>query len=79
MKVFEGDPRLADTDLVIVSVFEGETSVLAPWTSASNSEIDRAIASKELCGKLYETFVTPIAGSGVQARRLAVIGLGKQG
>ncbi len=79
MDVFAGDPRSVDTDLVIVAAFEAQTSPLAVWTSATNSEIDRAIASKEFSGKLYEAFFTPLVGSGVRAARLAVIGLGQQG
>ena len=76
--VFSADPRTVDTDLVIVAVFETLTSPLAAWSAATNSEIDRAIASKEWNGKLYETLLTPIVGAGARAARLAVIGLGLQ-
>jgi leucyl aminopeptidase len=76
--VVAGDPRTVDTDLVIVTVFEALTAPLAAWSEATSSAIDRAIASKELSGKLYETFLTPLAGAGARAARLAVIGLGPQ-
>jgi leucyl aminopeptidase len=79
MDVFAGDPRSADTDLVIVAAFEGEASTLVPrWSDPTGGEIDRAIASKEFSGKLFETFVTPIVDRGHRARRLAAIGLGVQ-
>ena len=71
MDVFAGDPRAADTDLVIVSAFEGEASALAAWSPPTGGEIDRAIASKEFSGKLFETFLTPIVDRGFRARRLA--------
>ena len=57
MDVFAGDPRSADTDLVIVAAFEGEAAALAgEWSAPTGGEIDRAIASKEFSGKLFETF-----------------------
>jgi leucyl aminopeptidase len=79
MDVFAGETRLADTELVIVSAFEGRAGELvAPWSAPSGGEIDRAVASQEFTGKLYETFVTPVVDRGFRARRLAVIGLGLQ-
>ena len=78
MDVFAGDPRSADTDLVIVTAFEGEAeSLAAGWSEPTGGEIDRAIGSTEFTGKLFETFVTPIA-DGYRARRLAAVGLGEQ-
>lgn len=79
MDVFAGDPRSADTDLVIAAAFEGEASALAAtWSAASSGEVERAIESKEFSGKLYETFITPIADRGYRARRLAAAGLGQK-
>jgi leucyl aminopeptidase len=79
MDVLAGDPRAADTDLVTAAAFEGEASTLAAgWSDATGGEIDRAIASKEFSGKLFETFVTPIVSGGYRARRLSVVGLGLQ-
>ena len=78
MDIFAGDPRTADTDLVIVTAFEEQASALANWSAATGGEIDRAVASKEFVGKLFETFVTPIVEGGYRARRLAAIGLGEE-
>jgi len=77
MDVFVGDPRSADTDLVIVAAFEGETDVLLPeWSAPTGGEIDRAVASREFSGKLFDTFVTPILDRSYRPKRLAAIGLG---
>src|SRR5687768_4594857 len=78
MDIFAGDPRSADTDLVIVTAFEGEAAALMTWSAATGGEVDRAVASKEFIGKLFETFVTPIVEAGYRARRLAAIGLGEE-
>ncbi len=79
MDVFVGDPRSADTDLVIVAAFEGEATALSgEWSAPTGGEIDQAIASKEFSGKLFETLLTPIVDRGYRARRLAAIGLGPQ-
>ena len=78
MDVLAGDPRAMDTDLVTIGAFEGETSTLTEWSAPTGGEIDRAIASKEFSGKLFETFITPILDRGYQARRLSVVGLGPQ-
>ena len=78
MNVFTGDLRELDTDLVIVAAFEGQPPSVTDWLPATAGELDRAVASKEFNGKLYETFVTPMADSGYRPSRLAVIGLGQQ-
>ena len=79
MDVFAGEPRAADTDLVIVTAFEGEAEALSrEWSAPTGGEMDRAIASKEFNGKLFETLLTPIVDRAYRARRLAAIGLGRQ-
>jgi leucyl aminopeptidase len=78
MDIFAGDPRSADTDLVIVTAFEAQASALADWSPATGGEIDRAVASKEFIGKLFEMFFTPIVDRSYRARRLAAIGLGEE-
>ena len=79
MDVFAGDPRAADTDLVIAGAFEGEGQAFAQaWSTATGGEVDRAVASKEFSGKLFEQFITPIADRGFRARRLAAVGLGRK-
>src|SRR5688572_21205738 len=43
MDIFVGDPRLADTDLVIVAAFEGDLSdIVAEWSAPTRGEFDRA-------------------------------------
>lgn len=74
--VFTGDPRSADTDLLIVSAFEGQTDSLSGWSQPTAGETERAISSKEFSGKLYELFITPIVDRGYRPGRLAAIGLG---
>jgi leucyl aminopeptidase len=76
MDVLAGELREADTNLVIVTAFEEQATMLAEWGPATGGELDRAIASKEFSGKLFETFLTPIVASGYRPRRLGVIGLG---
>ena len=79
MDVFTGDPRAADTDLVIVTAFEGQAEALTKdWSAPTGGELDRAIASKEFSGKLFEDFTTPILDREFRARRLAAIGLSRQ-
>ncbi len=78
MDVFAGEPQSVDTDLVIVSAFEGQASTLETWSASTGGEFGRAVASKEFSGKLFETFLTPITATGSRARRLAAIGLGLQ-
>jgi leucyl aminopeptidase len=78
MEVFATDPRDVATDLVICAVFEGQKSSLSAWSRDTGGEIDRALASKEFSGKLFETFLTPILAGDCRPRRLAVIGLGPE-
>ncbi len=78
MDVLATDPEHVTTDLVICAAFEGDPVPLSRWSKPTNGEIDRAIASKEFSGKLFETFVTPIVAGECRARRLAVIGLGPE-
>ena len=79
MDVFIGDPRTADTDLVIVAAFEGEAAALiSEWSGPTGGEIDHAVTSKEFSGKLFETLLTPLVDRGFRARRVAAVGLGRQ-
>ncbi len=66
----------ADTDLVIVPSFEDRVAEVGKWSPVTGGEIDRAVASREITGKLYEAFLTPITAGSFRARRLAVAGLG---
>jgi leucyl aminopeptidase len=79
MDIFVGDPRAADTDLVIVAASEeGLSGLVGEWSAPTGGEVDRAVTSKEFTGKLFESFLTPLVDRAYRARRLAVIGLGRQ-
>ena len=79
MDIFVGDPRAADTDLVIVAVSEeGLSGLVREWSAPTGGEVDRAVTSKEFTGKLFESFLTPLVDRAYRARRLAVVGLGRQ-
>ena len=75
MDIFSDDIRTLDSDLVIVPIFEGE-GAQDPWSTATGGELERAVNSKEVCGKLYEVFFAPISDRGYRAGRLATVGLG---
>jgi leucyl aminopeptidase len=79
MDVFTGDPRSIDTDLVIVTAFEGSLAPAAVWSGATRGEVERAIQAREFTGKLFEHFLTPVADPAVKPRRVALAGLGKPG
>jgi leucyl aminopeptidase len=67
-----------DTDLLVVPVFEGED--LAASTpgidEATGGAVGRAAAAREVQGKLFELFLTPVTGSW-RAARIALIGAGR--
>ncbi len=64
-----------ESDLVILPMFEGESVVDAvPGLSdATGGAIDRALASKEIQGKPYELFLTPVV-RGWRAARVGARG-----
>ena len=66
-----------ESDLVILPMFEGESVVNAvPGLSdATGGAIERALASKEIQGKPYELFLTPVV-RGWRAERVALVGAG---
>jgi leucyl aminopeptidase len=70
-------PADVETDLVILPFVEGEPILQAvPGLSdATAGAIDRALASREIQGKPYELFLTPIL-KGWRATRVALIGAG---
>jgi leucyl aminopeptidase len=79
MRLFDGDLRSVDTDLLVVPVFDGEALAAAvPGLDAATSgEIARATASGEIRGRIYDFFLTPAGATGWSARRVAVAGAGK--
>ena len=66
-----------DADLLIVPVFEEESSTAAArFHTATGGESARALASKEFEPKLYDLFLTPIVDAAWHARRMLFIGAG---
>jgi leucyl aminopeptidase len=65
------------SDLVILPVVEGDPLLTAvPGLSeATAGAVDRALATREISGKAYEFFLTPVV-RGWRATRVAVIGAG---
>ncbi len=66
-------------DLLVLPWFEGQTAASFDGLDAATAgEINRALASGEFAGRAYELFVTPLVEPGWSARRLALIGAGKE-
>ena len=78
IRLATGAPLACETDVLVVPVFDGEPAGTAlPWLDqCTGGEVGRGLASGEIRGRLYETFVTPVTGGG-KAGRIAVIGAGK--
>jgi leucyl aminopeptidase len=72
-------PSHVDTDLLVVPVFEGEAvaDAMPAVDGATYGEVQRATASGEIKGRLYEIFVTPSSGGGWKPARVAIAGAGK--
>lgn len=75
--VTSAEPRSVDTDLLVYPAFEDDGPADFPGLDvAAAGEITRAFASREFRGKLYELFLTPVAGRLWLARRIALAGAG---
>ena len=79
IRLATGAPVECDTDLLVVPIFDGEPagSALSWLDQATSGEAGRAIASGEIRGRLYESFLTPVVSGAAKARRIALIGAGK--
>jgi leucyl aminopeptidase len=77
IRLVTGNPALADTDLIIAPVFDGEavTDSLPALDAATSGEARRATASGEFKGRLGDFFLTP--AHGWKAARIALAGAGK--
>jgi leucyl aminopeptidase len=66
-----------DTDLLILPIFEGEhlTGAVTGLADATGGAVDRALASREVQGKPYDLFLTPVVHEW-RAERVALIGCG---
>ena len=73
------NPSELDTDLLVVPVFEGEAAAgeLEELDRATSGALGRAIASREVQGRPFELFVTPLV-TGWRAERIAFAGAGKR-
>jgi leucyl aminopeptidase len=80
-RLLTGNPAIADTDLLIVPVFDTEpiADVLPAVDAATNGEARRAMAAGEFKGRQGEFFLTPSAPEGGwKAARIALAGAGKR-
>jgi len=79
VRLITGPLSDADTDLLVVPVFDGESvaEALPALDAATGGEVKRATASGEIKGRLYELFVTPSSGAGWKSARVATAGAGK--
>ena len=74
-----GAPSSVEVDLLVLPWFEGQPATsFAALDAATAGEITRALDSGEFAGRPYELFVTPLVAEGWSARRLALIGAGKE-
>src|SRR4051812_27798687 len=77
VSVSTASPANVDADLIIVPSAEGENLLQAipDLDDATGGAVQRALASREIQGKAYELFLTPIV-KGWRASRIGVIGTG---
>jgi leucyl aminopeptidase len=67
-----------DTDVLIVPWFDDDNaSTVGGVNAATGGELERAIATKELSGRLYELFISALIGTSWKARRVAFVGAGR--
>jgi leucyl aminopeptidase len=73
-------PADVDTELLVLPFAEGEQLLHAVpgLDEATAGAIERALASRELQGKPYELFLTPVV-KGWRAERIAIVGTGRAG
>lgn len=79
IEVVATHPSAADTDLLIQPVFEGEPPTSDdPFVVATAGEVNRASASGEFKGKLFDLFFAPIVDPRWKARRVVLAGVGRR-
>ncbi|MDQ3348761.1 MAG: aminopeptidase, partial [Acidobacteriota bacterium] len=79
LDVSSASPAEIDTDILAVPVFEGEPldADLRALDGATSGALAGALESRELQGRLYDLFVTPVTGAW-RARRVAFVGAGNR-
>ena len=77
--VYSRSPLTAvDADVLILPWFDDDAaSAVAGVDAATGGELQRALGTKELSGRLYEVFLAATAGSSWQAKRIAFAGAGR--
>jgi leucyl aminopeptidase len=72
-------PSDVATDLIAVPVFEGDDPAadLRALDDATGGALMRALESREIQGRLFDVFITPVT-NGWRAARIAFIGAGKR-
>ena len=77
--VTSADPPSVDTDLLVFPVFEDEGFECLPGLDeATGGEVSRAFGRREVKGKAFEFFITPVVGRGWRARRVGLVGGGRR-
>ena len=73
-------PEDTDVDLLCVPVLRDgdQFNDLPGLDAATGGEIGRARTAGEFRSKAYEIFVTPVTGAGWKAKRIALVGAGRQ-
>jgi len=67
-----------DTDVLIVPWFEDDTaSAVAGVDAATGGELQRALGTKELSGRLYDVFIAAVSDASWKAKRVACVGAGR--
>jgi leucyl aminopeptidase len=71
------EAREVDTDLLVMPVFDGENLAASfhELSDATGGAAARAFATREVQGKPYELFITPVT-TGWRASRIALLGAG---
>jgi leucyl aminopeptidase len=72
-------PADLDTDIIAVPIFDGDDPAadLRDLDDATGGAFMRALESREIQGRLYELFITPVT-NGWRTGRIAFIGAGKR-
>ena len=79
--VHTGLPASIECELIVVPVFEGETtetSFFSELDAATGGEIGQAILRGEFHPNGKDCFITPVIGDAWKARRVALVGVGSK-
>jgi leucyl aminopeptidase len=69
---------VADADVVILPWFEDDSpSSVAGVESATGGELQRALGTNELSGRLYDIFIAAVTDGSWKAKRIAFVGAGR--